>query len=257
MAKNKKGTGNPLLDMVAQMVGSLSPEQQMQLLDNMDAYLQSGKSMKDDRDSDALFYAECNRSRSKSKNKKGKQKYAFTLDITLKGSPRKVYRQLIVPSDMRLDYLGEVLVRAVGWDGFHLNQFIKGRECYLVPNDDNGLDWGEDARKYTIGDLLNKVGAKVVWEYDFGDSWEHEVKLVEKVLVDPSDEIHLNLVKGTGACPPEDCGGVPGYRHLLNVLKDPNHEEYEEMKEWLGSDFDPKKFNITVARALIGAFDKG
>ncbi len=192
---------------------------------------------------------------AKKKNETGKQRYAFTLDVTLKGSPRKVYRQLMVPSDLRLDHLGVVLMCAVGWDGYHLNQFIKGKDCYLLPDESgNGLEWGEDARNYTIGDLLNRQGAKVVWEYDFGDSWEHEVKLVEKVEFDPSEDIPVTLLKAAGACPPEDCGGVHGYRYLLNVLKDPDHEEYEEMKEWLGNDFDPKKFSIAQARGRIKGY---
>lgn len=185
-----------------------------------------------------------------------KQKYALTLDVSLKGSPRKVYRQLVVPSDLRLDCLGEVLVYAVGWQGYHLNQFMKGKDYYLLPDANGDLDWGYDSREYSIGDLLGRVGSKVVWEYDFGDSWDHEVKLVEKVKVDVNTDIPVTLVKATGACPPEDCGGVYGYRHLLNVLKNPDDEEYEEMIEWLGDDFDPKKFNIAMARKLIKAYMK-
>lgn len=214
----------------------------------------------DERDADALFYKECGFKPGKqnaakpSKSKKNKQKYSLILDVSLKGSPRKVYRRMVVPSDLRLDILGEVLVYAVGWEGYHLNQFIKGKDCYLLPDERGDLDWGYDAKEYTIGDLLNRVGSKIVWEYDFGDSWDHEVKLVEKVEIDKNEEIPVSLVKATGACPPEDCGGVYGYRHLLEVLKNPQDEEYEEMLEWLGGDFDPKKFSIAKARRLIEAY---
>lgn len=205
-----------------------------------------------DLEANALFYKELNKSRKK----KG-QRYLYTLDVTLKGSPRKVYRQLTIPSDLSLEHLGEVLVSAVGWEGYHLNQFIKDRNtCYLLPDEYGHVDYGYDARQYTIGDLLKRVGTKIQWEYDFGDSWTHELKLVEKVALDKEDEVKVTLVKATGACPPEDCGGVGGYRHLLNTLKNPGSEEYEEMVGWLGGGFDPKAFNLSAARQRIASYMK-
>lgn len=218
----------------------------------------NGNAMMDDHkrntlEADALLHKELN----KSHKKKG-QRYLYTLDVTLKGSPRKVYRQLTVPSDMSLGHLGEVLVAAVGWEGYHLNQFIKDRNtCYLLPDEDGNVDYGYDARQYTIGDLLKRVGTKIQWEYDFGDSWTHELKLVEKVAIDKEDEAKVTLVKATGACPPEDCGGVGGYRYLLNALKNPGSEEYEEMVGWLGGGFDPKAFNLSAARQRIAGYMKG
>lgn len=204
------------------------------------------------RDTDALFHKELNKSR----RKKG-QRYLYTLDVTLIGSPRKVYRQLTVPSDLALNHLGEILVCAVGWDGFHLNQFIKGKKDYYLMPDENGfVDFGENASEYTIGDLLTRIGSKIQWEYDFGDSWLHEIKLVEKVATDADTQSAVTLVKATGACPPEDCGGVYGYRHLLSVLKDPSSEEYEEMRDWLGGDFNPKSFSLSLARERIARYVK-
>lgn len=199
----------------------------------------------------ALFYKELNKSRKK----KG-QRYLYTLDVTLKGSPRKVYRQLTIPSDLSLEHLGEVLVSAVGWEGYHLNQFVKDRNCYLLPDEYGHVDYGYDARQYTIGDLLKRVGFKIQWEYDFGDSWTHELKLLEKVALDKEDDVEVTLVKATGACPPEDCGGVGGYRYLLNTLKNPESEEYEEMVGWLGGGFDPKAFNLSAARQRIAGYMK-
>lgn len=204
-----------------------------------------------DLEAKALFYKELNKSRKK----KG-QRYLYTLDVTLKGSPRKVYRQLTIPSDLSLEHLGEVLVSAVGWEGYHLNQFVKDRNCYLLPDEYGHVDYGYDARQYTIGDLLKRVGSKIQWEYDFGDSWTHELKLLEKVALDKEDDVEVTLVKATGACPPEDCGGVGGYRYLLNTLKNPGSEEYEEMVGWLGGGFDPKAFNLSAARQRIAGYMK-
>ncbi len=212
----------------------------------------------DERDADALFYKECGLKPGNPKAKpakKGKQKYALTLDVALKGSPRKVYRQLVVPSDLTLNHLGEILVYAVGWDGYHLNQFIDGKNYYTIPQDD-GWDTPDerDARSCTIGSLLRRVKGKIKWEYDFGDSWIHEITLVEKQAVGEQESVKIQLLKGTGACPPEDCGGVYGYRHLLNVLKDPDDEEYEDMVGWLGGSFDPKSFNLSAAKARVEGY---
>lgn len=214
----------------------------------------------DERDADALFFKECGYKPGKPKAKtarKGKQKYALILDVTLKDSPRKVYRQLIVPSDLTLNHLGEILVRAVGWEGYHLNQFIAGKTYYAEPSDDDWMmDMQEDASKFTIGSLLNRVKSKIKWEYDFGDSWVHEITLVEKQAVDDNEMVKVQLLKGSGACPPEDCGGIGGYRHLLNVLKNPDDEEYEEMIEWLGGRFDPKTFSLTAARNRVKGYQQ-
>lgn len=214
----------------------------------------------DERDADALFFKECGYKPGKPKAKtarKGKQKYALILDVTLKDSPRKVYRQLIVPSDLTLNHLGEILVRAVGWEGYHLNQFIAGKTYYAEPSDDDWMmDMQEDASKFTIGSLLNRVKSKIKWEYDFGDSWVHEITLVEKQAVDDNEMVKVQLLKGSGACPPEDCGGIGGYRHLLNVLKNPDDEEYEEMIEWLGGRFDPKSFSLTAARNRVKGYQQ-
>ena len=220
----------------------------------------------DERDADALFFKECGYKPGKPSKpakpkaetaRKDKRKYALTLDVTLKGSPRKVYRQLVVPSDLTLNHLGEILVRAVGWEGYHLNQFIAGKTYYREPCDDDWrMDMHDDASKCTIGSLLSRVKSKIKWEYDFGDSWIHEITLVEKQAVDDKEMVKVQLLKGSGACPPEDCGGVGGYRHLLNVLKNPADEEYEEMIEWLGGSFDPKAFSLAVARNRVMGYQQ-
>jgi len=41
-------------------------------------------------------------------------------------------------------------------------------------------------------------------------------------------------LKGKMACPPEDCGGIPGYYDLLDKINDPQFPEQEEYRKWLG-----------------------
>jgi hypothetical protein len=67
---------------------------------------------------------------------------------------------------------------------------------------------------------------------------------VEKVL-DPEPGVRYpRCLAGKRACPPEDCGGVPGYERMLGILADPKDEEYEEITELLGEEFDPEAFDL-------------
>jgi hypothetical protein len=107
-----------------------------------------------------------------------------------------------------------------------------------------------DYKKIKISDLLKKEKDKIVYEYDFGDGWEHDV-LLEKIL--PGDE-KLKFpvcLEGKMACPPEDCGGVWGYSDLLEILKQPKHEEYDSYIEWLGGEFDPEHFDKEAVNRIL------
>jgi hypothetical protein len=103
----------------------------------------------------------------------------------------------------------------------------------------------EDEDEFALADVLVEPGDRLRYTYDFGDDWEHEIRL-EKVLP-PDADLHGSAVPvclaGKGACPPEDCGGVWGYASLKETIADPSDEEHEERLEWLGledpSDFGP------------------
>jgi hypothetical protein len=96
-----------------------------------------------------------------------------------------------------------------------------------------------DARKARLGDVLEDIGMKkLVYLYDFGDGWEHTIK-VER-LGDPEPGVlYPRLVDVSGRCPPEDSGGPWAYAELLEAIKDPKHERHVELTEWIGDDFDP------------------
>ncbi len=98
--------------------------------------------------------------------------------------------------------------------------------------------------------------------YDFGDDWMHVVTLVEKKKYDSVsyDDPGVEVLAGEGNCPPDDCGGVPGYMHLLEVIADSSNEEYEMMKEWLEcwgyADFDPEQFNLCECRRRVDDYQR-
>jgi hypothetical protein len=101
--------------------------------------------------------------------------------------------------------------------------------------------------KVKLGALTGQGIKRFRYVYDFGDDWEHEV-IVEKVeRVDP-DQPYPFLITGKRACPPEDCGGIYGYLHLLEVLADPNDAEHAELSEWVGGTLDPEHFDLEANR---------
>jgi hypothetical protein len=97
--------------------------------------------------------------------------------------------------------------------------------------------------KQKLVDFFSMESRSAVYTYDFGDNWEHKIQL-EKILPREEGVTYPICIKGKRACPPEDCGGIWGYAELLEILGNPNHEEYEEMLEWLGGEFDPEHFDV-------------
>ncbi len=108
-----------------------------------------------------------------------------------------------------------------------------------------------DEKKVRLGQLVGQ-GAKFIYRYDFGDNWEHRVK-VEAVA--PMESAPLStawLITGKRACPPEDVGGIWGYEEFLEAVKDPDSESGREMLDWVGSDtFDPEHFDLERAKVAV------
>ena len=175
---------------------------------------------------------------------------------SLRRSKPLIWRQVVVRADLKLDRLHGVIQIAMGWKNCHLHQFIGGsgfrRTYYLTPNPEFGDMGGEmlDEKDFTVAELAPAAKRRFSYEYDFGDSWEHEV-LVEKILPPDSAFKHPVCLAGANACPPEDCGGLPGYENLLAALADPKHPEHNDMKEWIGGGFDLTEFDVAATSAAL------
>jgi len=167
---------------------------------------------------------------------------AYQLKVTLRGTRPPIWRRLEVKSDTKLSTLHQILQVVMGWTDSHLHQFIAKGKYYGTPDPDFFVD-RENERKVRLDQVLKKPKDRMVYEYDFGDSWEHEV-VVEKVVPAEAGRGRYPLVTaGKRACPPEDCGGIPGYYRLLEVLGNPRHPEHQEMLEWCGEEYDPEGFD--------------
>jgi len=183
----------------------------------------------------------------------------YQIQITLKGFRPKIWRRLLIPSDLLLSDFHKVIQTSMGWTNSHLHQFIKNRTFYTVKMQDDDF-WDEmdnvDYKNMKVSDLLKKEKDKIVYEYDFGDGWEHDI-ILEKILPSDSNAKYPTCLNGKMNCPPEDCGGVWGYSDMLEILKNPDHEEYENYIEWLGEKFDPEYFNKDEVNELLRQEDYG
>ncbi len=171
----------------------------------------------------------------------------YQLKITLRESKPPIWRRVLVPGKFNLHKLHWVIQIAMGWTDSHLHQFTIDGEYYSIPHPGD-FEPVKDERRL----LLSRVAAfgtrKFRYEYDFGDSWEHEV-LVEKVFPAEKGVKYPICIAGRRACPPEDVGGVWGYADFLEAIKDPTHEEHESYLEWVGGDFDPAAFDMDIVNA--------
>ncbi|WP_293371686.1 plasmid pRiA4b ORF-3 family protein [Nevskia sp.] len=176
--------------------------------------------------------------------------------ITLRDTEPEPWRRVRISAGITLDRLHAVLQRAMGWTDSHLHEFeIRGKRYGMVLNDPIDDDPPADERKVR---LIDVVGPKMrfIYRYDFGDGWEHEVK-IERVL-EPSPELKTPVcLAGEFACPPEDCGGVPGYEDLIAVLAGQDCEEKDEMLTWIGGPFDPLAFDIDAANKRLARLKRG
>lgn len=143
-----------------------------------------------------------------------------------------VWRQLLVPSAMKLTQLHRFLKCAMGWENGHGYTFESGANVPLARS------WASAP----IGKVFTAIGGPLIYLYDPGDGWEHEITLEERVSCDVETD-YATCMAGERACPPEDCGGAPGYEEFQKAIQKPTSKRYAELREWIGPTFDPLVFS--------------
>jgi pRiA4b ORF-3-like protein len=152
----------------------------------------------------------------------------YAIKVTLLGTRPPVWRRFLVKRDVRLDQLHRTLQTVMGWTNFHLHQFVFQKQ--------------KQSDRTKQADLIAAPGMTLLYEYDFGDGWQHELRLEEILIGDAS--FQQFCVAGSRACPPEDCGGPHGYAELLEAVRDATNPEHDSAREWLGEHFDPEHFAV-------------
>ena len=165
----------------------------------------------------------------------------YRLRVELADVYPSVWREVLVPAEITLQRLHQVLQDVMGWNDCHLHRFEIG-DAFYGPLELEDIFDVRDERKARLCDAVPGAAARFVYVYDFGDHWTHEIIVEEISAADPSLAAPICLA-GERACPPEDVGGPGGYDELLSVLRNPKHPEFEYLRTWAGESFDPEVFD--------------
>jgi hypothetical protein len=174
----------------------------------------------------------------------------YQLKITLRDIRPPIWRRVLVPAAMRLSHLHEVFQIAMGWTDSHLHQFEKDGARYGLPDDEfSGIDVFDDTVA-ALDQLLKAKGDLLLYVYDFGDNWRHDV-LLEEILPGQGATDRPVCIAGERNCPPEDVGGIGGYEQFLEVIFDPAHEDHERIVRWAGGRFQAEEFKLAAVNKYL------
>lgn len=171
----------------------------------------------------------------------------YRLKVTLNGVAPPVWRLVEVPGSVPLSKLHRILQAALGWENYHAYFFAVGTREYGPPGlDPEGMHSDRAARLANVAPI---VGARFDYHYDLGDRWQHSV--VVEAIAPLEGAGTVRCLAGARACPPEDCGGYPGYEEFLAAIKDRRHPRHKELREWIGGNFDPEAFDLSKVNAQL------
>ncbi len=179
----------------------------------------------------------------------------YQLRITLMDTNPPIWRRVLIPAKTSLAKVHAVLQATMGWQNGHLHQFRTktGRletPIFYAEPDGESSDDVVDERKVKLSDVLKEENDSIYYDYDFGDSWEHDLVL-EKIVKGTADQKRSICLEGELNCPPEDIGGIPGFYEFLAALKDPKHESHSFYKNravyFVPENFDLNSINKELA----------
>lgn len=174
-----------------------------------------------------------------------------TLRIELDDADPPIWRVIEVPTSITLKVLHDIVQAAMGWLDYHLWELVIGGQTYGLPMDE---DWGTKPRKVAertrLRDVLVPGTTRISYTYDFGDNWEHSL-IVSNVRPGDPGTAYPRFVAGERACPPEDCGGMPGFTEMLEAGADPKHPDHAQVSEWLDG-YDPDEIDIVPSQVALG-----
>jgi hypothetical protein len=174
----------------------------------------------------------------------------YQLKITLLEIEPLIWRRIQIPSSIQLCCLHDAFQVVMGWTDSHLHQFEKDGKVWGDPRND---EFGEfniiDEGRTTLNKALKLEGDSMVYVYDFGDDWRHEV-LLEKIVSVESATSRPVCMGGERRCPPEDVVGAYGYSEFLEAIFDPTHEDYDQFVRWAGGHFQAESGQRWVTHAV-------
>ena len=172
----------------------------------------------------------------------------YQLKIRLLDIEPEIWRRFVVPADISLDRLHDVIQMVMGWNDTHLYEFTVGKKRYTESPESpkDGLESG----RYRLGDLIRQEGRTFLYRYDFDDDWKHELILEDSRFFEPG----LICLEGERASPPEDVGGVPEYNEFCKAAKEPQNEEDLELLRWMDGEFDSEYLDIDAINWILARY---
>lgn len=138
----------------------------------------------------------------------------YQLRIYLKEISPMIWRRILVPDCISIADLHAIIQIAMGWENSYLHRFdIWGKEYGIAY--EGGISFQDDPRNISLKDFSFRINEKFVYEYNFFDHWEHEIRLEKKVLT-TTKKIYPCCIGGNYASPPEDCGGPRAFMELID-----------------------------------------
>src|ERR1039458_9580510 len=175
----------------------------------------------------------------------------YQLKTTLLESNRLIWRRIQVPGSMRLCCLHSAIQVVMGWKDCDLHRFEKDGYLWGVPEHDEFVDHRMiDESKMHLARLFNVEGDSMIYVYDYGDNWRHEIVL-EKVI--PVKDVVKTPICLAGArrCPPEDVGGASGYERFLEIIFNPCHKDFRDLMTWAGGAFQAEEFDVQAVNGIL------
>ena len=175
-----------------------------------------------------------------------RQRDALRFRIELIGILPPIWREILVPARYSFWDLHVAIQESMGWWDSHLHAFrqrVENRHGGVEIGIPTDADFTEVSAGWEVPvvEYFSEPGDRMLYEYDFGDGWEHAVVLLA-IESRVKGQKYPQCVAGERACPPEACGGVPGYERLVTALLDPEDDEHEDLKEWIPSGWGPEQF---------------
>lgn len=187
-----------------------------------------------------------------------KKNEAIRIKISLDNTNPLIWRELIVPADITFYKLHHVIQLAMGWKNAHLFEF--NMEGYRIGEIYENLEEQDEshiinAKETKLLSLIDREGEDFKYEYDFGDGWIHSIIVENYESIESTQQLPFCL-SGALKCPPEDCGGIPGFYDFLSVMSDKRHPEHRDTKLWAGGKFDPAEFDVVKINKQLKNIDR-